>query len=133
VVGVGLNNFEVHAPRYVRQAGQLDYVAFIAERPHVIHNLYLQLLIETGILGLALFLAVALASLRACLRAAKRFERQGDPGSAALARSVFAAAVAGLTASFFLSNGTEFQLWALLAFGPALMGAAHATRSRPAA
>ena len=38
--------------------------------------------------------------------------------------------IAGLTASFFLSNGTEFQLWALLAFGPALMGAAYATRSR---
>ena len=130
LVGVGLNNFEVYAPRYVRQAGQLDYVAFIAERPHVVHNLYLQMLIETGFLGLGLFLAVAVASLRACLRAARRFERDGDPGSAALARSVFAAVIAGLTASFFLSNGTEFQLWALLAFGPALMGAAYATRSR---
>jgi O-antigen ligase len=123
-VGVGLDQFQVHAPRYVRSAGKLDYVANIAERPHVVHNVYLELLVETGPVGLLLLLGVAAGSLTACLRAARLSERQGDHAFAALSRSLFVAVIAALVASFFISDGTQFQLWALLSLGPAALATA---------
>ena len=88
LTGVGLHNFTVHSPRYVRQPGRLDFVDLIAERPHAVHNTYLELLTETGVVGLGLFLAVVSASLGAAWKAARQFEHQGDEPSATLARGV---------------------------------------------
>jgi putative inorganic carbon (HCO3(-)) transporter len=134
IVGVGLDNYQRHAPEYTRGGGRLEFVNFIAEKPHVVHNTYLQLLVETGIVGLALFLAILAASLRAAVRAARRFEELGDLELATISRTVLVAMVAGLTASFFISNGPDFQLWALLALGPVLLALAAsstATGARP--
>jgi O-antigen ligase len=101
--------------------GELTFVNFIAERPHVVHNVYLQTLVEVGLIGLGLFLAVIVASLAAAMRAARRFEARGDFVMSAFARSVFVALLAALVASFFISNGNGFQIWVLLAFGPMLL------------
>ena len=127
VIGVGLDNYQVHAPNYTRESGQLEFVNFIAEKPHVVHNVYLQVLVETGIVGLALFLSIVGASLRAAIRAARRFEELGDTEGAAISRAVLVATVAGLTASFFISNGPDVQLWALLALGPVILALAAST------
>ncbi|MBN1529707.1 MAG: O-antigen ligase family protein [Thermoleophilaceae bacterium] len=121
VVGVGLDNYRAYAPRYVSGPGQLTFVNFIAERPHVVHNVYLQTLVEVGLIGLGLFLAVILSSLAAALRAARRFEARGDFETSALARSVFVGLLAALVASFFISNANGLQIWVLLAFGPMLL------------
>jgi O-antigen ligase len=121
IVGVGLENYREYAPRYVSGPGQLTFVNFIAERPHVVHNVYLQTMVEVGLIGLALFLAIIVGSLAAAIRAARRFESRGDHESAALSRSVFVALLAALVASFFISNGSGFQIWVLLAFGPMLL------------
>lgn len=126
VLGVGLNNFIVEAGDYVRQPGSLEFVNLIAERPHVAHNTYLQLLAETGVIGLAVFLAIFAASLRAAWLAAAGFARRGDHQMAALSRAALVAVLAGGVSSFFISNGSDWRLWVLLGLGPALLGAVRA-------
>jgi O-antigen ligase len=121
ITGVGLDNYRVYAPRYVSGPGQLNFVNFIAERPHVVHNVYLQMLVEVGIIGLVLWLIVVLNSLAGAIRAARLFERRGDYESAALSRAVFVGLIAALVASVFISNGSGFQIWVLLALGPMLL------------
>ena len=122
LVGVGLNNFRSESGAYVRKPGTLEYVDLISERPHVVHNVYLQLLAEEGIVGLSLFLAVALACLGAAWRAARRFDAADDYALAALARAVVLAIGGALAASFFISNATDKRAWVLMALGPALLG-----------
>ena len=129
-LGVGIGNFSVVSPEYARSSGTLEYVTFIAERSHVVHNVYLQLLAEAGILGVGLFVLLAALSFTACLQAVRLYERVGNVAMATLGRAAVVALGGGLTASFFISNGSDFQLWVLLAFGPALLAAAASSTAR---
>lgn len=122
--GVGLHAFVDNAAGYVRELGSLKYAEFITEQPKVVHNTYLELLAETGVVGLGLFLGVVAGSLRGAWRAASRFERSGDMAMAALSRSVIAGVVAMLVSSAFISGATDRRLWVLLALGPALLACA---------
>ncbi len=124
IVGVGLAQFPQVSPHYVLQPGALDYVSLIVEKHIEVHNLYLQLWVEDGVVGLLLFLGVVVASLAAGWRAARRFDVQGDAEMSALARAAILALIGMLTASFFLSNLEAGQLWVLLALGPILAGLA---------
>jgi O-antigen ligase len=131
VAGVGLHNFTVHSPRYVREPGALKNVKLIAERPHAVHNTYLELLTETGVVGLSLFLVAAAASLLAGLKGAKQFEARGDIAYGALARAAVVAACAALAAAVFVTIGSREMFWFILALGPVLLGlAAHSGRSK---
>jgi O-antigen ligase len=132
-LGIGLNNFRVESNRFVRRPGRLEFVRLISERPDLVHNAYLQLLVEAGPVGLALFLGVIGACLRAAWMAARRFEALGERGLSDLARGVLVACIGMLAASFFLSNGADKRLWTILALGPALLGiAARAQGQAPA-
>jgi O-antigen ligase len=130
VAGVGLHNFTVHSPRYVREPGALKNVKLIAERPHAVHNTYLELLTETGVVGLTLLLLAAAASLLAGLKAAQQFEARGDIASGALARAAVVAASAALAAAFFVTIGSRMGLWFILALGPVLLGLAAPQRQK---
>jgi len=118
--GVGISQFSQVSPHYVRQPGALDYVDLIVDKHIVVHNLYLELWVETGIVGLLLFLTIVVASIREAWRAIKLFDAQGDSEMAALARTALLAIVGMLSASFFLSNVANRQIWILLALGPML-------------
>jgi O-antigen ligase len=120
VTGVGLNNYLDVAPEYVRRPGSLQFVEVIADRPHVAHNTYLQLFAEAGIVGVALFILILAACIRAAWRAGKLFDSRGSPALAALARSALVAIVGMAASSVFISNGGDKRLWVLLALGPAL-------------
>jgi O-antigen ligase len=123
LVGVGTGNFVVVERDYVREAKPLRFTDLIAEKPHVVHNVYLQTLAETGVVGLVLLLALLVGLLRTFLLAAKRFDDLGDGAMATLARALFVALTGMLTASFFLSNGTDRRYWILFALGPAMLAA----------
>jgi len=122
IVGVGIAQFPQVSPHYTLQPGALRFVGLIVEKHIVVHNLYLQLWVETGIVGLLLFLSVIGASLTAAVRALRSFDRQRDAEMSALTRAAILALIGMLTASFFLSNIEAGQLWVLLALGPVLWG-----------
>jgi O-antigen ligase len=122
--GVGIAQFPQVSPHYVLQPGVLEYVNLIVEKHIVVHNLYLQLWVETGIVGLLLFLALIATSVTAALRAARTFDLQGDGEMSALSRAAALGLIAMLTGSLFLSNLEAGQLWVLLALGPVLAGIA---------
>ncbi|HEV7614845.1 MAG TPA: O-antigen ligase family protein [Solirubrobacterales bacterium] len=119
--GVGLQNFVPQAPDYVLHPGALQFIHLIIEKPVVVHNVYLQFLAETGIVGLLLFLTLVTLSLVASLRAASIYEGLGDRAFADLCRCLFLAVVALLAAGFFISSGVDYKLWALLGLGPATL------------
>ena len=81
VAGVGIANFPVRSPDYVREPGPLPFVRIIVDEPLAAHNAYLQLLAETGIVGLVLLGSVVVACLAAAVRAARRFEDAGRRGA----------------------------------------------------
>jgi O-antigen ligase len=131
-VGVGLNNFPNAAPAYVNELESVEAARYIAESRLVVHNSYLEMLAETGVVGLTLFLAFVAACTRAAWLAGRRLEALGEHGLAGLAQSVLVATVATLAASAFVSHGADERLWILLALGPAALGIAERLARRPA-
>lgn len=124
-VGVGFGQFPQVSIHYVLQPGALEYVNLIVEKQIVVHSLYLQLLVEGGIVSLLLFLAIVGCSLAAGWAAVRRFDALGDQEMAAMARACILALVGILAASLFLSDLENSQLWIILALGPVLAGLAR--------
>ena len=123
--GVGIGQFPQVSPHYVLKPGALEYVHLIVDQHAPVHNVYLQLWVEAGIIGLLLFLGLVVTSLALGWRAARRFDARGDVEMSALSRASIIALIGILTASFFLSNLNADQLWVLLALGPVLYGLAQ--------
>jgi O-antigen ligase len=122
---VGLHNYEVVARDYTRLPGSLTNVNKIAEKPHAVHNTYLEALADTGVIGLALFLVLGIGSCYAAWLAGRRFEELGQPRMEALARAVVVATIGMLAAAFFISDGVDRRLWVLFALGPATLAIAE--------
>ena len=132
VRGVGSGNFQRSSVHYLLQPGAIERNDFIVDTPEVAHNIYLQVLAELGVVGLALFVAILLFSLACALKAALRFDATGDRGMAMVARGVFLALLSLLAAYFFVSEQYSKQLWLLLGLGPSLLAVASTGRGGPA-
>jgi hypothetical protein len=101
MAGAGLN-FGVVAKDYLRRPGALQRGDLTADKSHVMHNTYLQLM----------------------------FEAQGESGLEALARAVLVAAIAIPAAGFFISSGVDRRLWILFGLGPSLLHVASRSSAR---
>jgi O-antigen ligase len=128
--GVGLDNYEIVAREYTRLPGALKNVNKIAERPHVVHNTYLEALSETGVIGLVLFLFFSLGTVATAWRAGVIFEKLEEVEMEALARAVVVATIGMMVAAFFISDGVDKRLWVLFGLGPATLCIAERLRRR---
>jgi len=125
VLGVGGGNFQVSSIHYLLVPGTIRFDEYIVDLPTVAHNAYLQVLAETGIVGLVLFLVSIGVSLTCAAKALALLRRQGDRADASLAAGVIVGLAALLAGYFFLSEEHSKHLWLLLALGPAMLGAAR--------
>jgi O-antigen ligase len=130
LVGVGIGNFQVVEAHYVLRPGSISRIAYLTDVPYFVHNTYLQLLAETGLIGLLGFLLVVCGCMRAAWLAAGRFDSLGRLDYADLARAVLMGMIGMLVALFFISDGDDSRLWVLLAIGPVLLSAAHRVKPR---
>ena len=129
IQGVGAGNFPEASIRYLLRPGATERDEFIVDDKKVAHNVYLTVLTEIGLVGLLLFLLIIAMCLRATLRAAGRFARDGDLTMELLARGLFVSLVSLSVVGFFSSALYVKQYWILLAAAPALLAVAE--RGRP--
>ena len=120
LLGVGIGNFPLVEPSYASRTANLPEVDYIVTEPQVVHNSYLELLAELGVVGLAFFAALVAAALSLCWRAIRAFSRAGDVDPELIARGLLVGLAGMLVASFFLSAEYEKQLWLLVGLCPAL-------------
>lgn len=121
VRGVGADNFEIASVQYLLEPGALRRDEFIVDEPKSAHNMYLQVLAELGVVGLALFLALLGMSLVFAFRAIRRFQMLGDRQLEILSRALLVALIGLLVADFFGSRQYTKELWLLLAMAPSLL------------
>lgn len=126
VHGVGAGNFQVSSIHFLLQPGALERDDFIVDTPKVAHNVYLGLLAELGVVGLALFLILVVSLIATSLRAAAQFRHNGEFQMEVLARAQLVAVFGLLASVFFSSDEFKKQLWLLLSLGPALLAIAQA-------
>jgi O-antigen ligase len=126
ITGVGANNFQDNAHKYVlTQPGPLARTDLVIASPRVVHNTYLGMGAELGLVGLGLFIVVVLFCIGSTIRAARFFSALGDRGGEALARGLAVGLIGTLVADFFISEEYNKPLWLLLGLGPAILGVAQ--------
>jgi O-antigen ligase len=131
IVGLGLANFQVHKPAVALKIGEVQNASVLAEQPLVAHNTYLQLWVDSGVIGLVLFLAIIVFCIWCSLRAGRDFTAAGRRDLAALSRCVAVSVVSMLGSAAFLTMSRDYRLWLLLAIGPILLSLARVeTQSR---
>jgi O-antigen ligase len=129
VEGVGAGNFPSQSFHYALQPGEVNTTYLVSPTGllQVVHNAYLEILAELGIVGLCLFLPIVFLAIGAAVRAARNFAEQGDERMETLTRALIAAQVGSLGGAFFTSLEYSKQLWLLLALGPALLSLSQAS------
>ena len=121
VAGVGVGNFSTSAVKYLLEPGVIRRSEVIVDDQKVTHNVYLQILSESGAIGLVLYLGILGFSLGCALAAARRFERNAQLDLGLVSRGVLIALVGVLAASFFSSQVFLKPTWLMLALCPALL------------
>lgn len=131
--GVGLGNFPLVQREYLPAALNLPRADFVLFNELVVHNTYLEILSELGIVGLGLLAAIIAVSFAAGLHGLRTLGRVAPEVEAPM-RGLLAGTVSLLAAYVFLSAQYEKHLWlllGLLATFPTVARAAHASRPRP--
>jgi O-antigen ligase len=132
--GMGYGAFPNESNDLLRQTPGVDFEAYrLRESGQVVHNAYLGTLVELGVIGLALFLAM-LASLWVTLRwAGRRARERSDAIVAAAAQALLVSLGGFMLVSFFLSTETDRGLWVLLGMALAVARIAAAPAKIPVA
>jgi len=104
VLGIGPGRFGVEAPNYVRNNP-------IALRDPVVHNTYLEILVENGPLALGLFLGMLVAAWSAAARAERTARGRGEEPTARLAAGVKGMLIVVTVSGLFLSEQVSPPIW----------------------
>ena len=129
ITGVGAGNFRNASVHYLLEPGAVGRSDQVISKPLVAHNIYIEIASEEGLIGLALFLAIACFSVVCSVKAAREFAAGGDRGGEMLARSLAVALIGLLAAGTFNSLQYNKELWVLFGLGPAMLAAARNARS----
>ncbi len=129
VLGVGADNFANSTIHYLLEPGAVADSEFIVDQPKVAHNIFLQVLAELGVIGLAMFLTILAIALWSASRAAVAFARAGDRSMEILTRGLLIGMWAMLAGQFFGTGLYSKQMWLLL--GMCVAMGALARRSAP--
>ena len=121
VLGIGPERFGEEADRYLRNNP-------LSIPDPVVHNTYLEVLVESGIFALVAFLTMLGSGWLSLSRAEKESRELGDRSGARLAAAVKGTLVIAIVAGFFLSEQLTLPFW--LACGLAASGALAATPAR---
>lgn len=124
ILGVGSGNFPHAKSAYADRIGFVEQPTLLLDMPMVAHNVWLQALAETGLVGLLLQGLALGACIAASFLAARRFAAVGNAELGFFARTLGVAQLASLAASTFISNAGDRIFWVLLALGPALLAVA---------
>jgi putative inorganic carbon (hco3(-)) transporter len=114
-LGAGPGGFFRHYSQ--EEANELD-LRFLPKNRRA-HNMYLEIAADTGIAGLAAFLAVVVATLAQLLRVARLWTALGREDLVVLAQAFFLALVAYLASAAFLQLSYQRYFWFLLALANA--------------
>jgi O-antigen ligase len=114
IIGVGPGLFKYYYRDYAESIGLQIHIT-----TREAHNLYLDIAAETGLLGLILFLAILLGTLRSLAHTRRRWT-QSRPELANLATSFLLAITSYMTTGLFLSMAYERYLWIMLALAGAV-------------
>jgi O-antigen ligase len=125
IVGLGMAHFQVHKPAVALEIGEVQNASVLAEQPLAAHNTYLQLWVDSGVIGLVLFLTIVVFCIWCSLRAGRDFTTAGRHDLAALSRSVAVSVISMLGSAVFLTMARDYRLWLLLAIGPVLLSLAR--------
>jgi putative inorganic carbon (HCO3(-)) transporter len=126
IAGVGAGQFAVSSPSYLLEPGTIERGDFILASPKVVHNTYLGVAAELGLVGAALFAAILVAAVGSLLLAIREARRAGDERLEILLRGLAAGLGGYLVAIVFISENYSKLLWTLLALGPAALAAMRA-------
>lgn len=129
--GAGIGNYTEATPRYLDQPGLVRRSDFFLETPKVAHNMYLHVLVEVGVVGMALLGIALLLVVGSTVRAALAFRRRGDDQMELLSRSLFAGLVGMLAADFFISGQYQRAIWILAGLALAFWSLARAPEPEP--
>jgi O-antigen ligase len=134
LTGIGYGDFTNESNDLLRQTPGVDFSAYrLREEGQVAHSAYIGTLVELGVIGLALFLAV-LAALVTTLRwAARTASDRSDLLVAGAAQALLVSVGGFVLVSIFLSTETDRGLWVLLGMGLALARIAGTPAKMPSA
>ena len=113
VLGVGLKNFPAVESHYVATNVNVLDVRILRRYELIVHNTYLEILAELGVVGLLLFLCVLAMTVGRSVVALVRRGRDYRPRI--LQRALTAGTIGVLTSQIFNSGEYSKQLWLLLA------------------
>jgi putative inorganic carbon (HCO3(-)) transporter len=131
VKGVGSGNFSLVSRNYLLEPGVLARTdEIVGDNPKVVHNSYLEVAAELGVVGFVLFSLIVLFSLGSTLRASRLFRLIGDRRMQAVALCIAVALIGDLGALFFISDQYSKQLWILMGLGPVVLSIARTAKER---
>jgi O-antigen ligase len=121
LLGVGFGNFGANFSPYANQIGlaSVDYIP--AGLRQFAHNLYLEVAVETGLLGLMAFLGSMAVAFVTMFRARRKLLARGQIEEAAIVTAIALGLAGYLISSVLLHSGWHRYLWMFLGFAVAVV------------